>query len=160
MNHLSVFSRKTSLLAVLFLCGAISPSATRAAIIENQPLNFGVWAITTNTGTKFITVNTNGSFSSSAGLVNISTPPTQGIYTVDTLPPFTAINSVTASMLLPMTGGNQPFTLDTFQIIYDPTTNASGEISITLGASAKTTGSSVPYDDAVYSGTIQLDINY
>lgn len=135
-------------------------SAASAAIIEIQPLNFGQWAITNNTGFKTVVVNTNGSFSSSPGLFNIVIPPTQGIYRVDSLPPFTAINSVTASMLLPMTGGNQNFTLDNFQVIYDPTTNSSGEVNITLGATARTTGTGVPYDDATYSGTIQLDINY
>lgn len=132
----------------------------RAAIIEIQPLNFGQWAITNNVGFKTITINPNGSFSHSPGLFNIVIPPTHGIYRVDGLPPFTSIISVTASMLLPMTGGNQNFTLDTFQVIHDPATNSSGEMNITLGATARTTGTGVPYDDASYNGTIQFNINY
>lgn len=160
MNHLNVFSRKKSLLAFVIACGVFYTSAASAAIIEIQPLNFGQWAITTNTGFKTITVNTNGSFSSSPGLINIVQPPSQGVYRVDSLPPFTSINSVNATMLLPMTGGNQNFTLEDFQIIHDPATNSSGEVNITLGATAKTTGTGVPYDDATYTGTIQFDINY
>lgn len=144
----------------MLLCAAVFASQAKAAIIEIQPLNFGQWAITNNTGFKTIVVNTNGSFSNSPGLFNIVVPPTQGIYRVDGLPAFTSINSVTASMLLPMTGGNQPFTLENFQIVHDPATNSSGEINITLGATAKTSGTGVAYDDASYTGTIQFDINY
>ena len=156
---MNLFSWKKGVLAAL-VCSYLGAVPAYAAIIENQPLNFGTWAITNNTGIKFITVNPDGSFASSPGVVNILVPPTQGIYRVDSLPPFTAINSVTGTMLAPMSGGNQDFNLDTFQIIYDPVTNASGEINITLGVSAKTTGTGVPYDDATYNGTIQLDINY
>jgi len=152
-------SKKGVFTALLAACLAWGFTA-HAAIIENQPFTFGEWAITNNTGTKFITVNPDGTFSSSPGLINIVVAPTQGIYRVDGLPPSTAINSINVSMIAPMTGGNQDFTLDTFQIIYDPISNVSGEINITLGASAKTTGTGVPYDDAVYIGTLQLEINY
>jgi hypothetical protein len=159
-TSLNSFSWKRNALACLLGLGLLCGSAAHAAITEIQPLNFGQWAITNNTGFKVITVNPNGSFSNSPGLFNIVFTPTQGIYRVDSLPPFTTINSVNATMLVPMTGGNQNFTLDTFQVIHDPSTNASGEVNITLGATARTTGTGVPYDDATYTGTIQLEINY
>lgn len=154
------FSWKKSLCAAVS-CAILSwANPASAAITEIQPLDFGEWAVTNNTGFKTIVVNPNGSFSSSPGLINIIHPPQQGIYRVDGLPPFTAVNSVNVSMLTPLQGGNQPFTMESFQVIYDPTTNASGEVNITLGATAKTTGTGVPYDDAVYNGTLQLDINW
>jgi hypothetical protein len=149
-----------SFAAFAFCAGLLWTNLALAAITEIQPLDFGQWAITNNTGFKTITVNPNGSFSNSTGLVNIVRPPQQGIYRVDGLPPFTAVASVNVTMIDPMQGGNQDFTLESFQVVYDPTTNSSGEVNITLGATAKTTGTGVPYDDAVYNGTLQLDINW
>ncbi len=156
----NLFPWKKGVFAALTGTCLLWGSCAYAAIIENQPLNFGQWAVTNNTGIKFITVNPDSTFSSSPGLINIVVPPTHGIYRVDGLPPSTAINSINVSMIAPLSGGNQDFTLDTFQVIYDPVSNVSGEINITLGASAKTTGTGVPYDDAVYIGTLQLEINY
>lgn len=154
------FSCLKSFCALVLCAGLVWSSAARSAITEIQPLDFGQWAITNNTGFKTITVNPNGSFSNSPGLVNIVRPPQQGVYRVDGLPPFTAVASVNVTMIDPMHGGNQVFTLESFQVVYDPTTNSSGEVNITLGATAKTTGTGVPYDDAVYNGTLQLDINW
>ncbi len=157
---MNLFLWKKGVFAALIGSTLLWGSIAHAAIIENQPLNFGTWAITNNVGFKLITVNPDGSFSSSPGIINIIVAPTQGIYRVDSLPPSTAILSINATELAPLTGGNQDFTLTAFQVVHDPVTNVSGEVNITLGATARTTGTGVPYDDAVYTGTIQLEINY
>lgn len=157
---MNLFSWKKGVFTVLVGASFLWGAPARSALIEIQPLDFGEWAITNNTAINHITVNPDGSFSSSPSLINIIQPPQEGLYRVDSLPPSTAILSVNVTMIAPLTGGNQPFTMDTFQVIHDPMTNVSGEVNITLGASAKTNGSTVPYDDAVYTGTLQLEINY
>ena len=140
--------------------GSLGISSAYANIIEIQPLDFGQWAITNNSGIKYITIQPDGSVTHSPELVNFNKTPQQGVYRVDGLPPSTAINAVNVNMIDPLQGGNQVFTMNNFQVVYDPVSNISGEINITLGATARTTGTGVPYDDAVYNGTLQLDIYY
>ena len=157
---MNIFSRKKSFFfALLVAFGLISAPAARSAIIEIQPLDFGEWAITNNTALNYITVQTNGTVSNSPSLINIIRPPQQGIYRVDGLPAFATINSINVTMVDPLQGGNQPLTMDSFQVIFTPV-NGAGETTITLGATARTNGSGQPYDDAVYNGTLQLEINY
>ncbi len=150
--------RKNSLICAMTLSLFLG-SAAHADIIEIQPFDFGEWAITNNTALNYVTVSPNGSVSHSPSLININNTPEQGIYRVDGLPPFSTINSINVTMLTPLSGGNQNLTMDNFQVTFTPV-NSSGETTINLGATARTNGSGMSYDDAVYTGTLQLDINY
>lgn len=131
----------------------------RAHVTQVQQLNFGKWAITDNDSTHAITVDTNGNVSTSSNALVMIESPQPGIYTITGLPAFTAIGSVNVTMTQPMRAGGGPdFTMDDFQTVI-PDTNSSGETTLTLGATASTSGTDQSYEDNTYSGDLFVEIN-
>ncbi|MGZ9109228.1 MAG: hypothetical protein ACXW4B_10470 [Micavibrio sp.] len=143
----------------LALTSIIHISAAQAAVTEIQALDFGEWVVAGNDAVDNITVQTDGSFASSPGLIMLS-PPQEGIFLFDGLPPSSVINSVDVTMTQPMTmGGGEVFTLDNFTTIA-PDTDPAGETTITLGARARTSGNSNPYGNGLFTGQLEIDINF
>jgi len=137
----------------------MSAHAAHAAVLVLQELHFGEWLIKNNIGFQTVTVNTDGSYSSTPDMIMLS-PPTQGIYVIDGLNPSSVITSVNVTMLTPMSNGSgEDFTTDSFTTI-SPDTDAGGQTTITLGARARSSGNSLPYTDGVHTGTLQIVINF
>jgi hypothetical protein len=142
------------LFAILFLMAA----PAHAEITEIQRLNFGRWVITNNSSQHAITVDINGSVSASSNALIMLEAPEPGMYRVTDLPAFTSIGSVNVTMTQPMGGGGAAFILDDFQTAI-PATNADGETTLTLGATAKTSGNNQSYQDTTHSGELLIEIN-
>ncbi len=147
-----------TIVCAVFFCAWTSPAF--AAITELQKLRFGKWSVTNNNSVHSITVAPNGSYSTSApGAVIMLTPPQPGIYRITGLPAFTAIGSVVVTMNQSMQGGGGPaFIMDNFTTSVS-STNGAGEADLTLGATAKTSGTGQGYADATYSGELHIEIN-
>lgn len=122
-----------------------------------QKLRFGELIITDNDTCHTITVNPNGSFGHSDAIIKI-TDPQPGIYQIDDLIPNSVIH-VNVTQIQPLSGGNNFFTLKDFQVIHT-NSDASGLTTVTLGATAETSGNGLPYDSRTYNGTLQIEINF
>lgn len=133
--------------------------AAHAGVTEIQALDFGEWIVAGNNSVDSVTVQTNGAYSSTAGIIMLS-PPQEGMFLFDNLPTSSAINSVIITMTQPMTiGGGEVFTVDNFTTIA-PDTNPSGETIITIGARAVTSGNGNAYGNGVFTGQLEVDINF
>jgi hypothetical protein len=145
-----------------FFCAAMFMTyagTSYADIDEVQQLRFGTWSITNNSSVHSITVNTDGSYSADTPLLVMISPPQEGIYSVDGLPPNTSFPSVDVTMTQPMTGtGGPDFIVDDFTT-FMPDSNGAGETTLTLGATAKTSGTNQGYEDDTYEGELNIDIN-
>lgn len=146
-------------ITIFLMAGFIASIPARADITENQALYFGEWVITDNDGVHSITVNTDGSYGNSPELIVI-TPPEEGIYDVDGLPPNAVINGVTVLMTDPLRlGGGETFSMDNFDTIA-PDADPAGETTVTLGARARTSGNGAGYADGRYNGTLTIELHY
>lgn len=133
-------------------------SSAHAGVNEIQKLDFGHWAITSNTSSFNVTVQPNGAYSHSPKLILLS-PPQQGVYEITGLPPSTAILSVNVTMIQVMQVGGEYWTMDNFQTFAPANSDTSGNANISIGARANTTGDGGGYQDGVYNGQLQVDIN-
>jgi len=144
---------------ICLTAGLLVTSTALADITENRALYFGEWMVTDNDAQHSITVNTDGTYSSSPELIMI-TPPEEGLYDVDGLLPGTIINGVTVLMTDPLRlGGGQTFTMDNFDTIA-PDADINGETTVTLGARARTSGNGLNYADGRYDGTLTIELHY
>ncbi len=142
----------------MFLCLCLSGHAFAQTI---QALDFGSVVVIDNSAQYDITVNTDGSYSHDAGGFIEITPPQEGIYDVDNvLPAGTAVTSVTVTQDVPLTAG-----VNNFQVVNFTTTNTSpsdgsGVVRVTVGATARSSGTTAPYPDNTYTGTITIQVNF
>jgi len=148
---------KAALCLALFLAAMQATPARSADVIQVQTLNFGKWVVTDNDAPHFITIATDGSYDNSPELIMLE-PPQEGIYDLSGLPEDAIINGVTVIVSDPLDAGSSMFALDDFQVIYPPTAPG-GEISVTIGARASTTGDGQNYGDGVYNGTLTIEIH-
>jgi hypothetical protein len=144
----------------MFFCIALTAYGRPACadINEVQKLSFGKWAVTNNNSIRTITLGTDGNYTNSPSMVMIN-PPQVGIYNIDGLPPGTSFPSVNVTMTQQMRGAGGPaFTVDNFTTLI-PATNGAGETTLTLGATAKTSGNGQGYPDDTYEGELNIDLN-
>lgn len=141
---------------------ALPSGSAVAAIVEQQQLNFGTFAIADNSVISSLIIPYNGQTPSISGGIAFISPGNPGIYRLESFPANTAlIISVTGSNLIYL--GYHP-TAEPLQMnaFTHPTltTDSLGEALIELGATVNTTGSGVPYLDGPYTGDISITINW
>jgi hypothetical protein len=129
-----------------------------ADVVEIQRLNFGTWYIPGNGSVYTVTVNLDGSYSHSTQLTMVS-PPQVGIYDIGGLTPNDAINSIDVSQNAPLENGAGSFDMDGFATSSSGGTDSSGRVTVTVGASAHTTGLGGGYPTGTYTGYLDLDFN-
>ena len=97
--------------ALIFLGG---PSAALAAAVnENQELNFGEWAVTSNTASYNVRIDADGSYTNSPALILVGNAPTRGEYLITGLPPATLISSIDVNQLDALDGpGAENFSMN------------------------------------------------
>lgn len=134
--------------------------AHAATATVTQALNFGKWFITSNAGDYTVTINTDGSHSHAPELVMIS-PPQKGIYDIGGLAISTAITSIVVTQTQALTtGGGEILNMDSFQVDALPATDGAGHLALTLGATAHTSGGGGGYGNNIYTGQLDIQINY
>lgn len=148
------------LLLFLTLFSVVLSGQAFAAVTVVQGLSFGAFISTRNDAQYDITVNTDGTYSFSAGGFFMITPPNPGVYDITGLDPSRAIASVTVTQIAPLTApGNSLQTLN-FTSTNPPSTSPAGVARIEIGATARTTGTGTAYPDNTYNGVVEITINF
>lgn len=129
----------------------------KADLLPVSELSFGRFIVTNNATRQSISVYLDGSFSFTDGLIKIDDPQT-GQYQIDDLPPNRVLN-IEAYQLEPMEGAGNFFTLKDFNVAHT-NSNEVGLTTVTLGATAESSGNNQPYADQRYTGTIQILISF
>lgn len=137
-----------------------SSSMVLAQVSTVQALNFGNWISLRNDAQYDITVNTDGTYSfDSAGFVLI-TPPTEGIYDITTSNLNTTVASVDVTQFNPLFDGDGTFQMVNFQVTHSAASDGAGVVRVTVGATARSSGSGAAYTDVTRSGSIDIEINF
>lgn len=143
---------------IAILAGIAAPLTAHAEITQLQKLDFGEWAVTDNRSTHKIILNTDGSYTASSNSMVMLSPPKNGVYEVTELPAYNTINSVNVTVIQPMQGTGGMFLIDDFTTL-TPAADEDGVTTITLGATASTTGDGQGYNDDDYTGELQIEIH-
>jgi hypothetical protein len=149
-----------TLWAAIFVILLCLQKAAFADVTVIQELDFGQFIVKNNDAQHDITINPGGVYSfSGAGLVEIS-PPEDGIYDIDGLPPNSVITSINITQLNPLQGvTGEVFQMVNMQSSFS-STNGSGVARIGIGGTARTSGNGNPYADQTYNGILQIQINF
>jgi len=152
------FFMRLLVLAGLFL--AFAAPAHAVTVNTTQAINFGTWFIPGNAGAYSVTINTDGSSSNSPQLVRVRSPQ-KGIYVLGDLPINTVINSLDFSQGQALTtAGGEVFTMTSFQSDSPLVTDGVGDLPLVLGATVETSGNGSGYGRGVFTGQINVEINY
>ncbi len=143
-----------SFLLCTFSLGALAQVSTV------QALAFGNWISIKNDAQYDITVNLDGSYTyDSAGFILIS-PPFEGIYDITTGDLNTAVASVVVTQNSALLGGGGTINMVDFQEQHSASSDGAGVVRVTVGATARTTGTGSGYNDATRNGSIDITINF
>lgn len=141
---------------VLCMCAAES----FAGVTVVQQMSFGSFVVKRNDAQYDITVSAGGSYGySSVGYILI-VPPQQGIFDIDGLPASTPVSSVTVSQYGPLAGSGDSFEMLSFQTSNNPTTDSSGVLRVSVGGTARSSGTGNPISDQTYNGQLEITINF
>lgn len=148
---------------ILFFAFLISvwlhTGAVYAGVSVVQPLQFGSFVVKSNDAQYDIVVNTDGSYSFDPdGYIEIS-PPQEGIFDIDGLPANSVINSIVITQTTALSGAGGSFQMLSFQEIHT-NTDGSGVATVTIGATARSSGSGIAYADDTYGGELLVEINF
>ncbi len=131
-----------------------------AQVTTVQALNFGNWISRNNNAQYDITVNTDGSFSFDGAGFFIISAPVEGIYDITTPQVNAVIASVNVTENTRLNGAPGFFNIVNLQETHIATTNGLGIARVTVGATARTSGNTQPYQDQNYNGSIDIEINF
>jgi hypothetical protein len=151
-----IFNPRSLLIAIFCV---LFNTAALADVSEIQRLNFGTWHFPGNDDVYDVSIALNGSYSHSPELVMIA-PPEVGIYDIGELEISSVINSIDAVEGDPLASGGQSITMDDFVTSSSGSTDGNGRVTVTIGASAHTTGMGGSYPAGTYTGEIDLTFNY
>lgn len=128
------------------------------AVVEVQPLHFGVFALVNNASVSTLTIPyTNTNPVASSKLYPI-THGQAGHYQLSGYPAFTPLTITIADFQLSI-GMSEPLTIGSFT--FDPVmTDGNGDALLKVGATLSTSGNSNNYGDAAYSGNIDILISW
>ncbi|MDH5722846.1 MAG: hypothetical protein OEY94_05955 [Alphaproteobacteria bacterium] len=145
---------------ILILLLGFLPFKAMAGVTVVQALSFGSWISKNNNAQYDITINTNGTYSfDSSGFIEIAAPQ-EGIFDIDGLPVSTAIASVVVTQTIPLSASGENFQMVSLQEAHPASTTAGGVAQITVGGTARTSGSTISYLDNTYNGQLEIQINF
>jgi len=152
--------RLSKMLFLMMVLGVIVESPVYAGVTTIQALSFGSFIVKNNNAQYDITVNTNGSYTfDGAGFIEIA-PPQEGIFDLDGMTPLNAVTSVTVTQTIPLSGSGEGFQMVNLQESHTAIVNLAGEIRVTVGGTARTSGNGNPYMDQTYNGQLEIQINF
>lgn len=153
-----MFQNKFLVFSLFLLC--VMPFSAFAQVSTVQSLFFGHWISLRNDAQYDITVNTDGSFSADPSAFIMIASPTQGIYDITTPSLNASVVSVDITQFSPLSGGIGSFQMLDFQELHSPSSDGAGVVRVTIGGTARTSGSGTPYSDVTRSGSIDVEINF
>lgn len=129
-----------------------------------QPLSFGQFSLKNNNAQHQIIINAaTGTVTPDPAYVVATPAPQRGEYFLDNLPASTIVNVTIVPGNLTLGGGGPPtvFTVDNYTVHPNPvTTNASGEATVYVGGTLKSTGNTIMYDSGYYEGDIDITFDW
>lgn len=146
------------ILNFVMLCLCVEHSY--AGVTEIQRLSFGAFVVKRNDAQYDITVSAGGSYGYDGAAFIMITPPEEGIYDIDGLPASTPVASVSVTELLPLSGSGQGFQMLDFETFHNPTTDGSGVLRVSIGGTARSSGTGISYIDQSYLGQMEVTINF
>jgi hypothetical protein len=149
-------NRILALLAAGLVYGA-AYNTYAATSDEVTPLFFGHWIVANNASARNITLNPDGSFSSSPELIQLQAPVV-GVYDISGLPDGEIIE-IEATQLTPLigSGGGEVWsTQPSFWVEPDTTTVTGGEVRVNVGGVVSTSGNGDMYTNDNYEGDVTL----
>ena len=138
------------------------PALGQATITETQAISFGTFALSNNNAVYTSTVQTNGTTSSDPEYL-IFSDAVEGRWDLTNFPASTllTINITSGDLTLNGAGSGEPFSVGSFDIFpSNTTTNASGALSIKIGAVLSTSGTGTMYADGSFSANGLLTVNF
>ncbi len=154
----SFFKAFNCFLLLFFL--AETPHSYAQTINVTQNLSFGEAVLTDNATQREIVLDQDGSFSSDAQYLFVSTPQ-PGIYQVTGQTAFRNISSVDVTVLAQPNATGRQFTLDNFDVNHPAATDGSGQATIRVGARLRSSGNGTTYPaSTTFNGNLQITVNY
>ncbi|MCE7886950.1 MAG: DUF4402 domain-containing protein [Alphaproteobacteria bacterium PRO2] len=152
------FGKKFLALALTLPVYIAGFNAWGAGVSVVTPMYFGHWIVTSNLTDYEVTVEPDGSVTSSPELIELA-PPTVGVFDITGLTPNLTVNQITVSQNSPMQrgGGGELWTLEDFVAEPDsPAVDGTGTLRVRLGGTASTSGNGNLYHDDTYEGELEL----
>ena len=136
----------------------VIPALSFAAVTEEQPISFGSFAIAANDAQSSIIISKNGGTPSYSYKIYPLVHGQPGQYQLSAYPAFTPLVININDFVLQRTGAPNLLVED---FTHDPIiTDGSGQATLNLGASLKTTGLGGSYGDGNYTGTMNITISW
>lgn len=159
----------TTVAGVVFLCCslfiALCPQPVRAATLDTvQQLDFGLLASRHNDNVSSVLLRHRGEpvMSLAGGGLLLIVPGTPGRYQLSGLPPFVPLEiTIGASEALSLggQGAGERLTLDSFT--FDTlSADGSGNATLLLGATLRTSATTLPYAEGPYLGSFGIQVRY
>lgn len=160
----SMYCRKffASCLLLLWFAAPLPSLALTPQLAELQRLDFGVLAVTGNTGVSSVVLAPQGTAAYDPAFVFISAA-TPGRYRLTGYPPFTDITVSMAATNLALGGSGPGELLTVSNAISRPLTlhtDQDGAVDFDLGATLATSGTGTLYADGPYLGRAALTLNF
>jgi hypothetical protein len=137
------------------------PTAHAQQIFEIQPLNFGTFAISDNNSSHTLRIDFNGNITADPEVI-IETNPVRGEYLLTGQDPLRQFDvTVTdGTLTLGDSGVGNTITVDTYTT-NNPTTDGSGEATVYIGATLRTSGNSSIYTSGIFLDSgVELTVDY
>lgn len=150
------FKTRNTVLALVasVLC---TVNVAQAGVSTTQSLDFGVFIVPKNDAQYDVSINTLGNVTTDATLSQIEAPQV-GIYVIDGLTPGATVSNVVVTEQSSMSFSAREFNLVNFEVSYPATVNGAGELTVTIGATARTTGNATSYITGKYNGMITVQV--
>ena len=148
----------TTLVTFLMNMSPLFIEDASAAMIEDQQLHFGTFALVDNLTVSTLKVPYNGTNPVATNKLYPLSFGQAGNYSLSAFPAFTPLIISISDYELKI-GVSEPFTVGSFtheSII----TDVNGEAQLRLGATLSTSGTGTLYGDAVYSGNMNIVISW
>lgn len=127
---------------------------------ESRSLDFGKFAMRNNDAQHSIVMQPNGTQTNPPAIVSFFNG-TSAIFSFTGFPPSTALLISIPDTVVSPSGAGEVFDLINFTWTPDPpTTNASGDLTLNVGATLRTSGNSVLYEDSNYTGTYSMTFGW
>ena len=153
--------KRPFLLTILYWMATTTAALSQPLIEEQQRLNFGTLAIAANATVSRFTYPRTGSNINIEGQFILIASGTPGRYRFTGFPAYTtlSVSLDTTTLTAVGIGITEPLAVDNYDFA-ELTTDALGEAELSLGARLDTTGNGGSYEDAPYSGTTVLRVEY
>lgn len=161
LRHAGFQSRQWDALLWFALLALSSPALWAQSITEIQQLDFGRFAIGSNSLVSTLSVPADGTPPRPTGTIYIIEPGSRGIYQLSGYPPETALTiTISASGMTTVNQrGAESFSINNIDSALIVMSSTTGSATLYLGATLQSSGSGTGYANLDYRATINVTVN-